>query len=112
MKKTTILFLLSFGIWVNAIAQSITTTAVKTILLQQGLSLSDVNDLVITNQYTSKHNGVTQVYFRQKFNGIEVFNGVGSVHFKQGNPSGLNHSFVPNIAEKAKSLQVQITPSA
>lgn len=107
-KKISLIFLSLVGVFTLR-AQTVSVLAIKGLLSKQGLSEVDINELVITNQYTSKHNGVTHVYFRQRYNGIDVFNGVGSVHFKQGFANGLNQSFVSNIASKAASLQTQIS---
>lgn len=77
--------------------------------MQQGLTESDVAQLVITDQYTTKHNGVTHVYFRQQYNGIEVYNGVGSVHFKNGQAVALNQHFVQQIATRVEASKPAIS---
>src|SRR5262245_19384865 len=36
-----------------------------------GLSQVDLTDIVVKNQYSTKHNGVTHIYLRQRHQGIE-----------------------------------------
>jgi hypothetical protein len=93
-------------------AQSPNLQSLQNLLIQQGLSLTDVQELVITDMYTSKNNGVTHVYFRQKYNGIEVYNALGSAHFKQGQVVALQQSFVNGISTKTQGLRQAISASA
>lgn len=37
-----------------------------------GLDESDLSELRVTDQYTSRHNGVTHIYLRQEIGGIEI----------------------------------------
>lgn len=39
---------------------------------QKGLELGDIDELEVSNRVISKHNGLTHLYMRQKFKGIEV----------------------------------------
>lgn len=92
-------------------AQQTIQTNIKSALLLQGFKPTDVEQIEITNQYTSKHNGVTHVYFRQKYQGVEVFNGVGSIHIKNNQTVTFNQSFVKDIAVKAQALKVNVSPN-
>src|SRR5262249_930560 len=38
-----------------------------------GLSQQDLANIVLRKQYLTKHNGVTQLYFRQVVNGLDVY---------------------------------------
>src|SRR4051794_3755968 len=38
-----------------------------------GLTVDDLTDVVVTDRYVSRHNGVTHIYLRQRLDGIEVF---------------------------------------
>lgn len=68
------------------------------------LTTQDVGELEITNLYTSEHNKVTHVYFRQKVNGIPVFNSVSSAHFTpDGKPVQVNCDFVVDARQKANT---------
>lgn len=111
MKKLILLIAIGISTIVGVNAQIVQTHTLQSMLEQLGFSKSDVAELIITNQYTSKHNGVTHVYFRQAYNGIEVFNGVGNVNFKDGKAFGLNQTFVKNIKEQAQYLQTSVDPA-
>ncbi|KAF9903965.1 Fungalysin/Thermolysin Extracellular metalloproteinase 5 [Linnemannia zychae] len=52
------------------------------------------SDYIVKNAYTSKHNGVTHVYFRQVVDGLEVVNGDINVNVdKHGNVISYGNSF-------------------
>src|SRR5262245_61436219 len=38
-----------------------------------GLSQADLADIVVKDQYVTKHNGVAHLYLRQRHHGIEVY---------------------------------------
>ncbi len=111
MKNKLYTLLLSALLTLGVQAQQTIETKIKSALLLQGFTPTDVEQIIITNQYTSKHNGVTHVYFRQKYQGIEVFNGVGSIHLKNNQTVTFNQSFVKDIAVKAQALKVNVTPN-
>lgn len=111
MKNKLYTLLLGALLTLGVQAQETTQTMIKSALLMQGLTPTDVEQIIITNQYTTKHNGVTHVYFRQKYQGVEVFNGVGSIHLKNNQTVTFNQSFVKNIAVKAQALKVVVTPN-
>ena len=111
MKNKLYTLLLGAFLTLGVEAQETTQTKIKSALLMHGLSTTDIEDVIITNQYTSKHNGVTHIYFRQKYQGVEVFNGVGSIHLKNNQTITFNQSFIKDIAVKAQALKVAVTPN-
>lgn len=107
MKHKLILVALSlFTLIVHA--QTDFLPVIKQQLLLKGFTESDIEQVVITNQYTSKQNGVTHVYFRQKYNGVEVFNAVGALHLRKNEIISTNQSFVNNIAAKIITQKADI----
>jgi extracellular elastinolytic metalloproteinase len=63
-----------------------------------GLTGADLNDLTVTDLYTSEHNGVTHIYMRQRFKGIEVANGNLSINIaSDGSVINVGHSFLSNL---------------
>lgn len=106
MKHT--LLLVAVLVRILAQAQTDYSSLIKQQLKQQGLAAGDVEQIAITNQYTSKHNGIEHIYFRQKYNGIEVYNAVGAIHIKQGKVYGINQSFVNDIADKVKTEDASV----
>ncbi|KAG0368925.1 Fungalysin metallopeptidase-domain-containing protein [Gamsiella multidivaricata] len=68
--------------------------------------LSD-SDYIVKNAYTSKHNGVTHVYLRQRIDGLEVINGDINVNVdKYGNVISYGDSFYKGDVQK-KSLTIK-----
>lgn len=49
-------------------------------LTKAGFHESDLNDLVLKDSYRSAHNGITHRFFRQRWQGIEVWNGDIALH--------------------------------
>jgi Fungalysin/Thermolysin Propeptide Motif./Peptidase propeptide and YPEB domain./Fungalysin metallopeptidase (M36). len=64
-----------------------------------GLSGSDIREVEIASSVLSKHSGVTHVYLKQYFRGIEVWNGIVNVNVTgQGRVISAGNRFVPNLA--------------
>ncbi|KAI8604377.1 Fungalysin metallopeptidase-domain-containing protein [Dissophora ornata] len=65
------------------------------------------SDYIVKNAYTSKHNGVTHVYLRQRIDGLEVVNGDINVNVdKHGNVISYGDSFFKGDSQK-KSLTIK-----
>ena len=64
-----------------------------------GLSSSDIVGVVVTDEYTSFHNGVTHLYLRQRYHGLEVHGANININIAaDGSVINLGNSFVPDIA--------------
>ncbi|KAG0208304.1 Fungalysin/Thermolysin Extracellular metalloproteinase 5, partial [Mortierella sp. GBA43] len=60
------------------------------------------SDYIVKNAYTSKHNGVTHVYLRQRVDGLEVINGDINVNVdKHGNVISFGDSFYKGDHKKS-----------
>ncbi|KAG0314809.1 Fungalysin/Thermolysin Extracellular metalloproteinase 5 [Dissophora globulifera] len=65
------------------------------------------SEYIVKNAYTSKHNGVTHVYLRQRIDGLEVINGDINVNVdKRGNVISFGDSFYKGDHQK-KSLTIK-----
>lgn len=65
-----------------------------------GLTGADTRDVIVTDQYTSAHNGVTHIYLRQRYDGIEVHNADMNINVAaDGSIINLGNHFVPNLAD-------------
>jgi extracellular elastinolytic metalloproteinase len=63
-----------------------------------GLTGADIRDIVVTSRYSSEHNGVTHLYLRQRYNGIEVHGGDININVAaDGSIINLGNSFVSNL---------------
>lgn len=63
-----------------------------------GLTSAEIDRSVVTDQYTDTDTGVTHIYLRQTFNGLEVVNADLSIHItKDGKIAAIGGGFVPNL---------------
>lgn len=68
-----------------------------------GAASADLADLAVTDQYQTRHNGVTHVYLRQRVNGLEVDGSEYGVHVdRNGKVFFAAGSFVPDLARRAE----------
>lgn len=69
-----------------------------------GLTSEDVADLKVTDEFTSRNNGLTHVWIQQQYLGIPVFNGLIGLHIKtDGQVLNVGHRFVPNLRSKVNT---------
>lgn len=108
-----ILFLMWFAAVavVTTNAQQATESVIKSKLLEAGLTPVDVNEVLVTDKYQTKHNGVTHIYFKQVYQGIEVDNAVGAIHIKNTEVVGFNQNFVQSLASNVQAKQPSINPN-
>ena len=66
-----------------------------------GLSAGDLADVVVTDAYTSDHNGVTHVYLAQQHRGLDVAGSSMTVNVADGGVVHLGNRFVTGLAQKA-----------
>ncbi len=69
-----------------------------------GLTAADLDDMVVSDKYVSRHNGTTHLYLKQRFEGIEVFNGLININVaRDGSIINLGNLFVANLADKVNT---------
>ncbi len=69
-----------------------------------GLTTTDVADVRTTDEYVTKHNGVTHVWVQQQHLGTPVYNGLFGLHVtNSGAVKHLGHRFVYDLAGKVNS---------
>lgn len=74
------------------------------------LTSDDLSDMVITDQYTDAHNGITHVYLQQRHQGINIEGAVMSMHLK--NDSELIHlsnRFEPRLKARIRGGRSQLS---
>ena len=70
-----------------------------------GLTPSDLSDLLVTDQYVSEHTGITHIYLRQRYNGIEVEGANLNINITEdGRVLNMANSFVVHLAAGARDL--------
>lgn len=76
---------------------------------QLGLSESDIADLKVTDEYTSRHNGVTHLYLLQRHAGIEVYQGVFNLNLlPDGRVLHVGNRLVPGLAQRTNTTEPQL----
>ncbi|MGB0385397.1 MAG: choice-of-anchor B family protein [Ardenticatenaceae bacterium] len=77
-----------------------------------GLTSDDLADVVVTDQYTSQHNGVTHIYLRQRHGGIEVFDANLNINIAaDGSVINVGHSFVAELAKVLNTTRASLSAS-
>ncbi len=76
---------------------------------EQGIDPGDLDDMVVTDQFTSQHNGVTHVHIRQRHAGIEVYNGTANLTFQNNQLVHVADRLEQNLAGRANTTQPGIS---
>jgi extracellular elastinolytic metalloproteinase len=75
-----------------------------------GLTSADLADVAVTDRYTDAFNGVTYIYLRQRFNGIEVFQANININIaRDGSVINMGNSFVSNLSAKVKEQAPRVS---
>jgi extracellular elastinolytic metalloproteinase len=107
-------FLLMLATATSLYAQNHLQTALKHIEQNRStynLTPADLADYVVTDHYTSKKSGVTHVYLKQRYQGIEVEDSYININIdKEGNVLNMGNSFVPNLRARIKGSSSSLGP--
>lgn len=77
---------------------------------QWGLQEADIADVVVSDQYDSKHNGVTHIYFKQRYASIEVYNAINGIHIAQnGTVAYATNRFLPDLKDRVNTTVATVT---
>jgi extracellular elastinolytic metalloproteinase len=75
-----------------------------------GLTDADLADLVVKDRYVSRHNGVTHIYLRQRFDGLEVFNGDININIdREGRVINLGNRFVSDLKNSVNTTVASLS---
>lgn len=75
------------------------------------LTEADIADVSIEDILTSKHNGVTHIYFNQRYQGVKIFNALSTVNvLPNGEILQASNRFLPKIATLVNTTQTRINP--
>ncbi len=73
-----------------------------------GLTESDISDLRISDHVFSKYGEIDHYYFMQRYEGIDIFNAVTSVHVNaNGKVVSPRHNFVSDLSKKVNTTVAQ-----
>ena len=77
-----------------------------------GLTPADADDVQVSSEVASGHNGVTHVYLQQRYRGIDVHTGIVTVNVAaDGHVISAGSRFVANIAEAAAGQRAARGPA-
>ncbi len=76
------------------------------------LTSEDLSGAVVTARYTDDHNGVTHLYLTQRHNGIEVYEGVLSVHLKGDQVVYVSNRFESKLAARVNTASPSLSVQA
>ena len=80
-------------------------------LSEWNLAKADVNNIIISDRYQTQHNGVTHIYFQQRYQGIPIHNAITSIHvLPNGQTKDVSHRFVGQLQEKIEQVLPIQTP--
>ena len=78
-----------------------------------GFHESDLGDLLVKDNYRTAHNGVTHTFFRQRWQGIEVWNGDIALHqLPSGEMVKLNNGAFTALEKRVNATLPVLTPEA
>ncbi|MBK8499954.1 MAG: M36 family metallopeptidase [Flavobacteriales bacterium] len=82
-------------------------------LRRAGFHSDDLGDLVVKDHYLSAHSGITHTFYRQRWQGIEVWNGDIAVHERpDGELVKVNNGAFAGIEKRVNATQPAIAPEA
>jgi len=80
-------------------------------LSEWNLAKADVNNIIISDRYQTKHNGVTHIYFQQRYQGIPIHNALTGIHvLPNGQTRAVGHRFIGQLEEKVEHVLPVQTP--
>ena len=103
-QKFTLLFLLLFGLFVNAQnTDQIVGDYLENNSKKYQFSPEDVSDLYLDSQHFSKSTKVEHVYMQQRFEGKAIYNAIGSFALKDGEVVYASMNFENNLSDKIQT---------
>jgi len=108
--KNTLLVAFSL-IAYSVFSQTSFETAIDHLRKSEKYTNTDLSDVFVSDEYQSKHNGITHVYLKQRFQGIEVKYAMTNFNLQSGFVKSEGGRFVEQIAQKINTTNPQITAS-
>jgi len=76
-----------------------------------GLTAADLEEMVVSDHYQTRHNGVTHIYFNQQHAGIPVWNGLININVAgDGSIINLGNRFAANLASRINTTTPALAP--
>jgi extracellular elastinolytic metalloproteinase len=79
-----------------------------------GLTAADFDNYVVTDQYTSAHNGVTHIYLRQMLNGLPIIDADLNINItREGRIINVGSTFIAGLSQSGPgSVQTNVEPAS
>ncbi len=91
-------------------AKEIATTYLLAQRENLGLTEQDLADMLVQDHYSSSRSGITHIYWRQRLDGVEVWNGDLAINVaRDGSIINLNNGFVSDLAGKVQDRSPRIS---
>ncbi len=75
------------------------------------LTSTDISNYRVSDNYTSKHNGVAHIYLQQQYENIDIRNALININIlSNGEVLNLGNRFVSSLAERINTIDPNITP--
>ncbi|UPS92866.1 T9SS-dependent M36 family metallopeptidase [Bizionia sp. M204] len=74
-----------------------------------GLTVSDISDLSVDNEFLSKNSKITHVYVNQRYQGIPILNALSSVAIKGNAVFYYANRFTGNVNQRVNTTSPQLT---
>lgn len=96
-------------------AQSLDVSRMAKAYLQENaqkwkLSPEDLKGFKVSHTYQSEYNGVTHVYFVQSHEGVEIYNVISGLHFKDGKVVFVADRFMSDVASRVNAIKPGVNP--
>jgi extracellular elastinolytic metalloproteinase len=112
----TSFLLLTFFLSTQTYAQNALNIALNHFEIQReslGLTSADIQNFRISDEYSSRHNGVTHIYLQQQYEEINLVNAITNFNIlPDGKVVSMGNRFIQNLASKVNTTQPNITPLA
>lgn len=77
---------------------------IRTHSQELNVTANDLADLIVADQYTSQHNGVTHIYLQQQYQGLRIYNGFININIAtDGSVINVGNRLVANLAAKVNA---------
>ncbi len=111
LRGSTILLLLSLSVNVFSQDHRPSPELIRNALLERGIASGDIEHLRVSDAYTDARTGVHHTWFRQQWQGIDVFNSEVAVHqLPDGGLISLSHSLAQGLEKKAADANPGMDP--
>lgn len=114
MRKFYFTALLLFSISASVWAQENPTLQLSKSYLEKnanvlGLKISDIQELVVTTNYTNEKNQIEHAYLQQNYAGIPIYNAIANFTLKNGEIVYLTHTLQNDIHQRVNTSQASIS---